>query len=98
MQTFKDLVADAMKRRRTTPLAAAKACGIVHSYMYEIIEGSTPPPSPKVIRKLALALKVKYETLLTAAELDKLNPSVRESVKRVYEDGIRWRLERAGRI
>jgi transcriptional regulator with XRE-family HTH domain len=94
VETFRQIISAALEHRGVSPLEAAKKLGIVHSYLYEIVSGKVPPPSARIVRKFAKLLRIDYKLLLTAAELDKIAPDVRETVRSVYEDGIRFRFEK----
>lgn len=68
---------------------AEKQIGISNSYLYQIERGERGAPKLEVLRKMAVAYKVPYESILSAAQLD--DPAGRED----FFDNINDELERA---
>jgi len=77
MQRFGEIVRAARIKKGLSLHQVASASGTFKGYICGIEHGSNPPPSPKVVAKIAKVLDLDYHELLARSAFEKLPKGLR---------------------
>lgn len=91
---FALLLRRSREARSMTQAALAEACGLTGSYISLLESCRRPPPSDRVLRRLAEVLEVPAEELLRVAHLERAPGDVRATVDRLRSQAARERALR----
>ena len=81
MADFAEYLRDARKRAGMNQIELAERVGLTGSYI-SVLEGrKKPPPSDKVLRRLADALEVSEDEMIEVAHLDKSPDDIRDRIR-----------------
>ena len=95
MKTFGEYVREKRKTAKLTAGAVARRLGLNMQYLCKIEADKTPPPSPRVIARLARILKADAEVLLLMAYARKAPKPISATVGRLFRAEIDQRIAAA---
>lgn len=99
MNEFSKKIKDARKQKRLSIRKCAESVGISPTYLVRIEDGTTPPPSDKVIEEISKVLEVDLTELNNLANdyLEYLGKAKPENIKVPFSEEVPAFLRTAGK-